>query len=136
MQKEAKKQGTCRICCSFRPWTASPAPFLEQSLEILSCCSHQRLTVDAPESSQAKAPHGLLIRLGRMVGADALQILLIEAASEGPTALTVRAVCFEGAGIAGGRIGSIFLRLFGVGGLFQGQKVSFLARLGLLFGML
>jgi hypothetical protein len=70
-----------------------------------------------------------------MVGADALQILLIEAVSEGPTALTVRAVCFEGAGIAGGRIGSIFLGSFGVAVLFQVQEGSVWAGIGILFGI-
>jgi hypothetical protein len=110
------------MCRSFRLRAASPAPFLEQPLHILPSCSHQCFTVHLPELSQAKAPHampilalgkyrfhpdaalahGLLIRLGPMVGADSLQILLIETASEGSTALTVRAVCFERAGIAHG----------------------------------
>lgn len=36
-----------------------PAAFLEQAFEILSPCSHQCLTIDAPEPTQAKAPHAM-----------------------------------------------------------------------------
>ena len=70
-----------------------------------------------------------------MVGTDALERLLIETASEGPTALTVRAVCLEGAGIADGRIGSIFLRSFGEAVLFQVQEGSVWTGIGILFGI-
>jgi len=123
------------MCRSFRPRAASPAPFLEQPLHILPSCSHQCFTVHLPELSQAKAPHampilalgkyrfhpdaalahGLLIRLGPMVGADSLQILLIETASEGSTAPTVRAVCFERAGIAHGMGNELYLSTYCVG---------------------
>jgi len=58
-QKEAKKQGKCRICCSFRPWVAAPALVLEQALEILSRRTHNPLTVDTPQEPQAKAPHAM-----------------------------------------------------------------------------
>ncbi len=70
-----------------------------------------------------------------MGSADPLAGLLIETASEGPTALTVRAVCFEGADIAGSRIGSILLRPFGVAVLFQVQEGSVWAGIGILFGI-
>src|SRR5260221_12252974 len=58
-QKEAKKKGRCRICRSLGPWTASPSPFLEQPLQILPSRSHECLTLDAPESSETKAPHAM-----------------------------------------------------------------------------
>jgi hypothetical protein len=47
------------MCRSFRPRVVTPTPFLEQSLEILSCCSQQRFTIHAPQSSEAKAPHAM-----------------------------------------------------------------------------
>ena len=71
-----------------------------------------------------------------MVGTDALEKLLIETASEGPTALTVRAVFLEGTGIARGRIGSILLGPFGVAVLFQTQEGSMWAGIGILFGII
>src|SRR5258708_19017855 len=60
-QREAKKKGTCRICRSLGPRAASPSPFFEQPLEILPSGPHQRLTIHAPESSEAKAPHAMPI---------------------------------------------------------------------------
>jgi len=137
-QREAKKKGKSRLCRSFGPWAASPAPFLEQSLQVLPSRSHQCFTIHTPESSEAKAPHampvfafckqgfdpdtalayGLLIWLHCMVGTDPLQVLLIKAASEGSPVLTRRAVLFEGAGIAGGSICPILLLPFRVVVLF------------------
>ena len=135
---------------SFRPRAAPPAPFLEQSLHILPSCSYQCFTIHPPESPHAMPllalgkqrfnpdaalAHGFVIRLGHMIGADLLKILLIDTASEGSPALTVRAVCFEGAGIAGGGIGSILLGPFGVAVLFQVQEGSVWASIGILFGI-
>ena len=37
--------------CPFWPWATPPAPFLEQSLEILTSSSHQPLTIHTPEAS-------------------------------------------------------------------------------------
>ncbi len=53
--------------------------------------------------------HGFLVRQRRMVGADPLEVLLIEAASKGSSLLTCGAVLFERTGITGGRIGSILV---------------------------
>jgi len=50
-QREAKKKGKCCICRSFWPWAASPTSFLQEPLEILPGCSHERLTVHPPEAS-------------------------------------------------------------------------------------
>jgi hypothetical protein len=71
-----------------------------------------------------------------MIGADSLQALLIQAASEGAPLLTVRTASFEGAGIAGGRIGSILLGPFGVAVRFQTQEGSVWAGIGILFGVI
>src|SRR5258708_9512018 len=60
-QREAKKKGKCRICRSLGPRAASPTALFEQPLEILPSGPHQRLTIHAPESSEAKAPHAMPI---------------------------------------------------------------------------
>ena len=52
----SKKEGTHGLCWEGTP---SPAAFLEQAFEILSPCPYERLTVDAPEPSQAKAPQAM-----------------------------------------------------------------------------
>ena len=75
-----------------------------------------------------------MIRLGRMIGADSLEVVLIETASEGSTALAVRAVFFEGAGIAGGSFGSILFGPFGVVMLVQVQEGTLWAAINVLFG--
>ncbi len=49
---------------------------------------------------------------------------------------TFRAVVFEGAGIADGRISSILLRPFGVAVLFQAQHGSVWACIGILIGII
>jgi len=46
-QRKAKEKGNSRMCRSFWPRTASPAPLLEESLEVLTRCSHQRFTIHA-----------------------------------------------------------------------------------------
>src|SRR5215467_11065002 len=84
----------------------------------------------------AALAHGFLIRLGRMIGADPLQVLLIETTSEGPPMLTRGTVLFERTGIAGGRIGSILLGPFSVAVHFQTQYGSVWARIGILFGII
>src|SRR6266446_6140804 len=71
-----------------------------------------------------------------MVGADPLEVLLIEAASEGSPVLAFRAVFFEGAGIAGSCIGSILLGPFGVAIHFQTQHSPVWARISILFGII
>src|SRR5215472_17522055 len=50
----AKKRSMERLCGE---WTASPTPFFEQALEILSSRSHECLTVDSPEPTEAKTAH-------------------------------------------------------------------------------
>src|SRR5262249_24163264 len=59
-QREAKEKRKSRMCRSFWPRTASPAPLLEESLEVLSRCSHQRFTIHAEDASEAKASHATL----------------------------------------------------------------------------
>jgi hypothetical protein len=81
---------------------ASPAPFCEQSFEILSRRSHERLTVDAPEPTEAKATHampvfpfskqrfhpdlplaqGFLVGFSRLVASNPIQHLFIHTAAE------------------------------------------------------
>ncbi len=71
-----------------------------------------------------------------MVGADPLEVLLLEAASEGSSLLTCGAVHFERTGIARGRIGSILLGPFGVAVRFQPQHGSIWAGVDVLFGII
>src|SRR5258708_37144183 len=119
-QREAKKKGKCRICRSLGPRAASPSPFFEQPLEILPSGPHQRLTIHAPESSEAKAPHAMpifafseerldphaplthsfLIWLGYMIGANLLEVLLIKAAFEQTPLITGGALWLEWTGVA------------------------------------
>jgi len=76
--------------------------------------------------------HGFEIRLGRVVGANPIEIVLMEAASDGSPMLTVCAVLFEGTGIAGGSIGSILLGPLGVAVRFQAQEGSSGTGIGIL----
>ena len=70
-----------------------------------------------------------------MGGTDLLKGLFIEAAFEGSTTLTFCAVLLEGASIAGSRIGSIYLRPFGVAVLFETQEGSIWAVIDILLGI-
>ncbi len=67
-----------------------------------------------------------------MGGTDLLKGLFIEAAFEGSTPLTFCAVFFEGASIAGSRIGSIYLCPFGIAVLFETQEGTLRARIDVL----
>src|SRR5260221_2474059 len=71
-----------------------------------------------------------------MRGADPLEVLLIEAASEGSHLLTGGAVLFERTSITGSGIGSILLGPFGVAVHFQTQHGSVWARIDILFGII
>ena len=42
-----------------REWSATPAPLLQQPLEILPSGNQERLTVDSPQPSQAETPHAM-----------------------------------------------------------------------------
>ncbi len=68
-----------------------------------------------------------------MVGANSLEVLLIEAASEGSAVFTGSAVLFKGAGIAGSSICSILLLPFRVVVLFERQCGSMWACISVLF---
>jgi hypothetical protein len=109
---ESQKQGTHGLCWA---WAPSPAALFEEPLEILSRCSHERLTVDAPQPPQAKAPHampvfaegkewfhpdltltqGFLVGCGWLIATNPFQTGFTDTAAEAASLFTGRTLRFE-----------------------------------------
>jgi len=131
----------------------SPASLFEESFEVLPTCSHQCLTVDTPEPSQAKAPHpmpllafskerfnpdatlahGFLVGWCLVVALHTFKIASMERPMYLTTLMTGSTLRFERACIAGGSIGSILLGSLSEAVRFQAQEGPIWARIGILF---
>ena len=101
--------------------------FFEHALEILSSRDAQGFAIDAPEQPQAESAqampvfrfgkqrlhphfafaHGLLIGFRLMVPPDSFEVAGMEPAMHLTTLITGGTLCFEGTGIAGGRVGTV-----------------------------
>ena len=112
--KKRVKNGFCWA------WPPSPSPLFEQPFEILSRGYHERLTVDPPQPTQAKASHampvfslrkerfhpdlsltqGFLVGCGWLIGTHPFQTGFIDTAAEAASLFARRTLGFECAVIA------------------------------------
>ena len=116
-QYQVKKRVKNGFCWA---WPPSPSPFLSSRLRFCPAARHERLTVDAPEPTEAKASHampvfafgkkwfhpdlpltqGFFVGCGWLIGTHPFQTGFIDTAAEAASLFARRTLRFEWAVIA------------------------------------